>query len=430
MKGILKKIVASVLIWEAKCVLRKYKPNVIAITGSVGKTSTKDVVFDVLSHFEHTRKSEKSFNSELGVPLTVLGLPNAWSSLFGWFENIAEGFFLLLKKHKYPDWLVLEVGVDRPRDVEKLSWLCPNVVIFTFFPDIPVHVEYFKTPDEVTQEKRKLKNALRENGTLVYNIDDPKMAEEEVCDGQHKISYGFSEGAMVRCVEYVIVYEAEKPKGVSFTIQFQEKRISYTYEGVLGKHHVYPFLASVATMVSEGKALEHIAESLRTVHTPAPGRMRLLKGSHNSVIIDDTYNSSPVAVHAGLDTLGELITTGKKVVVLGDMLELGDYSVREHQNVGKKVAEVADIFFAVGVRMGDAVESARGEEKKRCAQIELYQTKEDILTTLREVVGEHDLIFIKGSQGMRMEHITLELLENKNDAQFLPRQDSHWKSIV
>ena len=121
LKQILKNTVASILLIEAKLVLRKYKPKIIAITGSVGKTGTKDAVYAVISKFFFVRKSEKSQNSELGIPLTILGLPNAWNNLFLWIKNILDGLSLIVNRHPYPEWLVIEVGSDRPGDIKKVS---------------------------------------------------------------------------------------------------------------------------------------------------------------------------------------------------------------------------------------------------------------------------------------------------------------------
>jgi UDP-N-acetylmuramoyl-tripeptide--D-alanyl-D-alanine ligase len=223
MKSFLKKIVSNILIWESKRVIKKYKPKVVAVTGSVGKTVTKDAIYTLISHFEYTRKSEKSFNSELGVPLTVLGMPNAWSSFVGWVENIGEGLILPLRGEKYPNWLVLEVGVDRPGDIDKFSWLKPDVVVFTRFPKTPVHVEYFESPEQVIEEKRKLKEYLKPEGALVVNLDDARMADEKVKEGQSKISYGFSESATLRAFDYEVLYKNEMPAGIAFKVKFQDK---------------------------------------------------------------------------------------------------------------------------------------------------------------------------------------------------------------
>ncbi|KKS30769.1 MAG: UDP-N-acetylmuramoyl-tripeptide-D-alanyl-D-alanine ligase [Parcubacteria group bacterium GW2011_GWA2_43_11] len=428
MKETIKKGIVAILIWEAKRVVRKFKPKIITVTGSVGKTGTKDAVYTILSQTEHARKSEKSFNSEIGVPLTVLGLPNAWSSMMGWIENIGEGFILPWRHNAYPDWLVLEIGVDRPGDIQRLSWLNSDVVIFTQFPDVPVHVEYFASPEDVRKEKCKLKDTLKPEGTLIINADDSKMSSEEVREGQHRLSYGFSEHATVRGYDYMIMYEEGKPVGISFTAQFQEKKAQVNLDGVLGRHHVYPLLAALTVIISEGKAFEKSALDLSN-HILAPGRMRLLQGMKGSTIVDDTYNSSPVAVRAGLEALTTLQVKGKKIVVLGDMLELGDFSVQEHKMIGELVATEADVFVAVGVRMLGAAELVQAT-KARCTSVMAFKTSEEAIKTLQEIIAEDDVVFVKGSQGMRMERIVENImLESPSAINLLVRQDSHWKNI-
>ena len=176
MKSIFKKIVVAILEWEAVLVLKKYKPMIVAVTGSVGKTSTKDAIFTVMSSHFFVRKSEKSFNSEIGVPLTILGCNNAWSNPILWVKNIIEGLMLIVLGNHYPKWLVLEVGADRPGDIERIAkWLKPDVVVMTTLPDVPVHVEYFDSPEDVIKEKEYLISALKPKGVLVLNYDDEKV---------------------------------------------------------------------------------------------------------------------------------------------------------------------------------------------------------------------------------------------------------------
>ena len=132
MKTILKKIITYILRLESVLVLFKYKPKIIAITGSVGKTSTKDAVYAVLSGITYVRKSEKSYNSEIGLPLTILGVPNGWNNPLIWLKNIFAGLWLFIYPHKYPKMLVLEVGVGKEGDMKKTaSWLKTDVVIIT-----------------------------------------------------------------------------------------------------------------------------------------------------------------------------------------------------------------------------------------------------------------------------------------------------------
>src|SRR3990167_7763068 len=130
MRKLFKFFVVTVLVWEARMTLRRHKPFIIAVTGSVGKTTTKDAIFHVLKDTTSIRKSEKSFNSELGVPLTILGLPNAWHDPLRWAENILRGLWLAARKTGYPAWLVLEVGADRPGDIRKIArWLRPDIAV-------------------------------------------------------------------------------------------------------------------------------------------------------------------------------------------------------------------------------------------------------------------------------------------------------------
>ena len=143
MKSILKKIISTIIKYEAVLIIKKYKPKIIAVTGSVGKTSTKDAIFAVMSSSFFVRKSEKSFNSDIGIPLTILGCPNAWFDPIKWARNIFRGLELIVFKHSYPEWLILEVGADRPGDIKEVSkWLKPNIVVLTAFAKVPVHIEF------------------------------------------------------------------------------------------------------------------------------------------------------------------------------------------------------------------------------------------------------------------------------------------------
>lgn len=120
MKSIFKNIISKIIAFEAILIIKKYKPSIIAVTGSVGKTSTKDAIFAVMSGSSFVRKSEKSFNSDIGIPLTILGCSNAWFNPILWMKNILTGLGLIIFNSEYPKWLILEVGADRPRDIQKV----------------------------------------------------------------------------------------------------------------------------------------------------------------------------------------------------------------------------------------------------------------------------------------------------------------------
>lgn len=426
MKALLKAVVVFLLTLEARIVLWRHKPKVVAVTGSVGKTSTKDAIFTLLSHGTHARKSQKSFNSEFGVPLTVLGLPTAWSSPLAWLENLWEGLLVALFSREYPEWLVLEVGADRPGDIRRAGWIQPHVAVYTHFPDVPVHVEFFDSPEAVVKEKRELGKALRTDGTLVVNADDPKMQHEELRDGQHVLSYGFAEHASVRASEVSVAYQDGVPYGMAATVQFQDQTLQLTLPGVLGRHHLYGPLAALAVAAAEGRSLAGATTEAFAAHTPPPGRMRMLTGKDSVVLIDDTYNASPAAVAAGLDALSLLDVNKTRVLILGDMMELGSFSVEAHRTVGEQVGKVANVFIAVGVRMRGAAEAAQAENM-HCT-VHTVRSAEDAVALLPEAIPHGAVVYVKGSQSMRMERVVEALLAEPEKAdELLVRQEKEWK---
>jgi len=218
MKSLLKKIIISILILEARLVLKKYKPRIIAVTGNVGKTSTKDAIYTVISKVHYVRKSEKSFNSEIGIPLTILGGRNGWNNMFIWIQNIFEGLALIFLKNHYPKCLVLEVGADRPGLMKEItSWLKPDVVVVTKIGAVPVHVEIFKTVEKLIQEKAVLVEALKNDGLLIMYADDENSMSLKSKFAGRVMTYGFSEKSTLMASNEKILYtKAGKPLGINF----------------------------------------------------------------------------------------------------------------------------------------------------------------------------------------------------------------------
>src|SRR3989344_9659971 len=172
-KEIFKKIIIAVITFETRVVLKKYNPKIIAVTGTVGKTSTKEAIVSVLANEFYVRGNKGSYNSEIGVPLTVLGQKNAYYSFFGWFKIIFSGLGLILDRKNYPKILVLEFGADKPGDIRELvSWIKPSVSVITALGSIPVHVEFFSTPEELRLEKAMILNPLSSFDKAVLNYDD------------------------------------------------------------------------------------------------------------------------------------------------------------------------------------------------------------------------------------------------------------------
>lgn len=429
MKSFAKSIVVAALTFEARLVLWRKKPKIVGVTGNVGKTGTKDAIYTVLASRARTRKSEKSYNSDVGVPLTVLGLPTAWDSLIGWADNLLSGALTALSPDTYPEWLVLEIGADRPGDIVGITqWIKPDIAVLTRFPDVPVHVEFFSSPEAVVEEKRALRRALKEGGTLVVNADDPLVNEEPIREGQHRYSYGIENAAAdIHATDIVVRHEEGVAVGMQAHVAYQNMTVPLTLDGTLGTHPFYPLLAAVAVGVSEGMTLTSACAALSEAHTPPRGRMRVLSGRSSATLIDDTYNSSPVALAAALDALASLECSGKRIVVLGDMMELGTYSVEEHAKVGTRVAEVADVFVAVGIRMHGAAKVA-AESGMEEEQLHACDTAEEAATFLESKVGAGDIVLLKGSQSMRIERVTKVLLAPEIDPKsVLVRQEEEWE---
>ncbi len=432
MKSFFKKVISAILQWEARLVLRKYRPKIIAITGSVGKTSTKDAIFAVLSPFFYIRKSEKSFNSEIGVPLAILGLPNAWASVSLWLKNIFSGLGLVIKKNKYPDILVLEVGADRPGDIKKISkWLSPDMAVITRFGKVPVHVEFFKSPEALIEEKSYLPRALKKEGVLILNHDDEDAMSFKKHGKEGKIvSYGFEKGADIFGSAFDIFYGNEKtgaPLGISFSARGKSGEADVLVCGALGVQHAYPVLAAFAAGESLGLSLSKMAEAVSKMEN-LPGRMKIIAGINNSTIIDDTYNSSPVALHEAVNTLGKIKTEGRKIAVFGDMLELGKHSVDEHRKAGEAVAGIADLLIITGVRAKDMALGALGQGMDFKKVIECENSAE-AGQALKKILKDGDIALVKGSQGARMEKAVLAMMARPKEAEkLLVRQEVEWKN--
>ncbi len=424
-----KSVVVAILTTEAQFVLRRHKPKIIAVTGSAGKTSTKDAIFAVLSQNDRfVRKSEKSYNSELGVPLTILGLESGWGSPWRWFLNIVKGLWAVLSQEAYPQWLVLEVGADRPGDIRHLArWLRPDIAVITSIPDIPVHVEFFNSPMALAREKRYLAEHLKHDGQLILNGDDAHTKRIYQEFKSVSTTFGFEGQNAFVAEEAGIQYENKKPTGMHFYVNHSGTKLSVSLFGALGKPRVYAALAALAVGEAVGVALESAVHALAS-WAPPPGRMRLIEGIRGSLIIDDTYNSSPAATLSALDTLKEIKGAKKRIAVLGDMLELGRFTSEAHKQVGQHARKCADMLVTVGFRARTIAVSALdlampGSDIREYEQNESERAGKELEPELHEGV----VVLVKGSQSMRMERTVLEIMaEPERAEELLVRMDADW----
>lgn len=431
MKESIKSIIVSVLQWEAGKVLKKYQPKIIAITGSVGKTSTKDAIFSVLVDSFYVRKSEKSFNSQIGVPLTILGCQNGWNNPLVWIMNLVKGFILIVAKSRYPEWLVLEVGADSPGGIKKMSeWLKPDILVITRFGKTPVHIEFFASVDELIEEDAALIDSMKRKGILILNSDDEDIRGFKNKSSNKTITYGTEGGSDIFASNYRVLYGIDKkgkfPTGIQFKVEYGGDSAPVVLMGVLGAHHIYPSLAAAAVGISQGLNAAQISKSLRS-HASPLGRMKIIKGIKNSIVIDDSYNSSPVALEEALKTLQMIEGAKRKIAVLGDMLELGEHSVSAHKEAGSVASRSCHILAVVGPRSRGIAEGAlqNGMREKDVLQ---FETSEEAGAYLENLIEEKDIVLVKGSQSMRMEKVVEEIMANPEEKEkLLVRQETEWK---
>lgn len=430
----MKRLVTSLLAGFAAKVVRRQKPFVVAITGSVGKSSAKQAIAAVLNDTFRLRASPKSYNSEIGVPLTVLDLPNGGRSPFAWLEILSAGWSRSAFGIKdYPEVLVLEMAADHPGDLKKLTAIAPpQIAVVTAVGE--AHLAFFGTADDIEKEKRTLIGALDERGIAVLNADDERVLRMKSAAKGKVVTYGFSEAADLRgsqaAARVMIGEQADCRMGVTLSYRTETARVELV--GVLGMHSLYAALAAAAVAVAKGIPLAEIAARLSDYDAP-PGRMRCLTGIKRTLLVDDTYNASPKAVVAALGAIKDLsrssqIGEAKRIVVLGDMLELGANAPLLHEEIGRAVVDAgADLFVAVGELMGDAARAAVADGMPQ-DRVYHFSTTDEAGRFVQERMKMGDVVLIKGSQGMRMERVTKELMADPLHAEMLLcRQGQEWE---
>ncbi len=367
------------LIERAAEKVRRLGPDVVAITGSVGKTTTRAAVRAVLGEAFEVVASEGNKNTPLGLSLLVLNRD---------FSSETK--------------LVLEMGARFEGDLRALcTYFPPAVSVVTNVRG--VHLETFGSIEGIAREKAELVRALGKGGTACLNGDDPRVRAMADAHPGRTITYGTGTGCDVM------------PERITTTLP------------VLGEHAVYTALAAMSVGQAFGMADAAINAGLAKT-TPQKGRLRRLRGRGGSVLIDDTYNASPEATLAALRVLAEHEGT-RRIAFLGDMLELGNAEVEAHARVLAEAARRADAVHAVGTIMARAAATLPPAERERIA---LHAASADLAAALRAgriyAPRSGDVILVKGSQGTRMERISEALLHPDLDpADVLARQSESWK---
>ena len=414
------KILAIITIW-------RYRPLIIGVTGSVGKTGAKEAIYSVLNERFNIRRNIKNYNNEIGAPLTVLGSDvspeTTFGGLLGWLKIFSKSLINIIYQRNYPEILVLELGVSKSDDMKYLmSFLPVKIGVFTAIGEFPSHLEFFSGINKLVEEKSLLIKSLPDDGLAVLNYDD-SLVKQVGSDLSEKIKttyYGFGEGADLRIENYELrVDDIEKGDfGINFKLDYQGSFVPVRLIRVLGKHQVFSAAVAASVGLFFNLNLVDISEALKDYYS-LPGRTNLIKGIKQTWIIDDTYNASPLSTESSLEILNELglksLNQARKIAVLGDMMELGVKTESGHRTVGKKAAEIADLIFTVGSRARFIADEAKqnGFSKDKIFE---FSKAEDAGLPLQQEMQKADIILIKGSRSMRMEKIIKEIMSEPEKA--------------
>jgi UDP-N-acetylmuramoyl-tripeptide--D-alanyl-D-alanine ligase len=349
--------------------------RVVGITGSVGKTTTKELIAAVLGRHFETVKSEGNYNNEIGLPLTMLRL------------------------HPAVDWAVQEMGMYALGEIAHLASIAlPDIGVVTNVG--PTHLERLGTIERIAQAKAELVQALPPQGVAVLNGDDERVrAMGALTPAERTLYYGLEPDNDL-WADGIETYGLE---GLRLRAHFEGDCVSMRLP-ILGRHSAYGVLAATAVGLSVGLEWGEIVDGLRDEQ--ARVRLLVVPGLKGSTILDDTYNASPESTTAALNLLAEL--EGPRVAVLGDMLELGSYEVEGHRLVGRRAAQVVDLLVGVGER-GRLIADEALAAGMPDSHVRAVASSMKVVEVLDELLPEGAVVLVKGSRGMAMEQIVAAL---------------------
>ncbi len=350
--------------------------RVIGITGSVGKSTTKELVAQVLSRRYRTLKNLGNLNNEIGLPLTVL--------------RLTEG-------HQRA---VLEMGFYVPGEIALLCDIArPQVGVVTNIGT--VHAERAGSQETIARGKAELLEALppAPEGVAVLNYDDPWVRWMAGRTQARVFFYGLSPEADLWADDI----EGLGLEGIAFRLHYQGETVAVRAP-LLGRHSVHTALRAAAVGLVEGLSWQEIVEGLRMGHTQL--RLIAVRAYNGALVLDDTYNASPQSTLAALNLLADL--QGRRIAVLGDMLELGPYEQEGHEKVGVRAAEVADVLITVGPRAKMIAQAAlrAGMPPER---VQVTEDAEQAVAALKSLLQPDDVVLVKASHGMRLDRVVAAL---------------------
>ena len=411
-------IIIKILNILSKKILAKYKPVVIGITGSIGKSSAKKAIYEVLKNKHRVVCSKNHYRTDMGIPLAIIGAESGGRSIGKWMKIIFFAIEIIIRRTEYPDVLILEMGVDRPHDMEKmLKIVKPDIGILTGIGKFPPHLKYFKKAKHIAKEKSMLIKSLRKKNVAILNYDDEIVKNLMENTRAKTITYGFGDGAVIKAEEIFLGDRKWKIKsgliGMSFKISYQGTTVPFRLPFSLGRGHIYAILSAVSIGIHFKYNLVEISEMLSN-YRPLSGRMNLIRGMNSSLIIDDTFNSNPASAISALETLKKLDAV-RRLAVLGDMLELGEHCEAGHREIGELVVRSTDLLFTYGEGGRIISEQAKKSGMKE-SQVFHFDDLDDLSELLKNTIKSTDAVLIKGSRAMRMENVVKEIMAEPEKA--------------
>lgn len=364
----------------AHCWKKKFTALIIAITGSSGKTTTKEMMAGIIRLTKNVIKAQGNFNNLVGVPITLLTLTD---------------------QHEV---MILEMGTNRRGEIERLTRMAePDIGVITNIG--PAHLEGLKSLDGVKEEKYDLFRNMATSGVAIMNMDDQSIrASAHIWRGK-KITFGLCEDMDVAAEDI----RKNGERGVVFTLKINEIR-QELHLATTGEHNIYNALAAAASSWALGIEPSVICQGL-TAFKPLSGRMEICKLKNGAFIINDTYNANPASVCEALKTLNDLRENHRSTVILGDMLELGNRAGEMHEGIGSLMADTGvDMIFLRG-RYSQATAAGALKGNVPESRIIFFDTPKDIIPYLKSTVKKGDWILVKGSRMMKMEGVVWKMIE-------------------
>jgi UDP-N-acetylmuramoyl-tripeptide--D-alanyl-D-alanine ligase len=422
----IRKIIQYLLWLEAKLILWRYYPLIIWVSGSCGKSSTKEAIYYALKNYFLVDKSSENLNTEIGVPLTIIRGKDAKRNIYLWIYNFLHAIFLFVFKDKnYPKILILEMSEDHPGIMKYFFNLThPKIGVISWINQIPVHAVFFNRAEEVHQEIQNLVILLPKDGIAIINTDND-LSREIINKIRAKvITHGFK-NADVLISDYSLFAEEKNifNLGMTLRIEYQGSYIPLKLKNIFGKPQAYAISAAIAIGLALDLNLVEIAEGLGE-YKVLKARTHLIPAINSALILDDSYNSNPDALKAALETYEEIINLMEKeslfnlkrrILVIGSMNELGKYTQKAHQEIAPLLIKNADLIFLVGEYTKTTLEECKKLGFKE-DNIFWFKDSKEAAKTLKEIIREGDFILIKGSRGIHMEEVTLALMQEPGKA--------------